>query len=291
MAARDTLQALAFQRSSVADISLLPSIPDQAIATYDPLEVLASAQALLKSGSGLSEAERLNLHEQICIAALDSGNLALAETHRDIIFRKFDPKTSIRAQKLSAYIYESTGNFEQALKTYEAILEADETYVAAHKRIAALAKAQNQNQNAIKSLIQYLDTFSADVEAWVELAALYTVEGMFQQAGFCYEELIVLRPDNIMFHLRYADVLYTLQRYDVSLKYYCAALELCRDTVRALYGIRLASDQILASNKSPEPKIRALNQLAKERLAALYQDRAKSTPKVVSVVKSWLAQE
>lgn len=32
----------------------------------------------------------------------------------------------------------------------------------------------------------------------------------YRQAAFCYEELIMLNPNNSNYHIRYADILYTL---------------------------------------------------------------------------------
>lgn len=46
----------------------------------------------------------------------------------------------------------------------------------------------------------------SDFEAWSELADLYLVDGDYNHAGFCMEELILSNPSNHLYHQRYAEV-------------------------------------------------------------------------------------
>lgn len=49
--------------------------------------------------------------------------------------------------------------------------------------------------DAASSLVQLLDFSPTDAEAWSELADLYLVQGMYQQAIFAMEEALVLAPN------------------------------------------------------------------------------------------------
>ena len=48
---------------------------------------------------------------------------------------------------------------------------------------------------AASSLVQFLDFSPTDAEAWSELADLYLAQGMYQQAIYAMEEVLVLAPN------------------------------------------------------------------------------------------------
>lgn len=78
------------------------------------------------------------------------------------------------------------------------------------KRQIAMVKARGKVLDAINLLNDYLQIFCGDMEAWQELAELSISCSMLKQASFCYEELILIAPQNHHFHIRYAEVKETL---------------------------------------------------------------------------------
>lgn len=83
-----------------------------------------------------------------------------------------------------------------------------------------------------------------DNEAWQELSELYIAEQDFQKAAFCVEELILHSPHNHLLHQRYADIRYTqggTENMELARAYYCQALKLNPNNMRALYGLYLVS--------------------------------------------------
>lgn len=87
----------------------------------------------------------------------------------------------------------------------------------------------------------------ADFEAWQELANLYIAEQDFSKAAFCVEELILHNPHNHLLHQRYADVRYSQggpENLELAKAYYCQAIKLNPNNLRALYGIYLVSSFI-----------------------------------------------
>lgn len=49
--------------------------------------------------------------------------------------------------------------------------------------------------DAISMLVEFLDAFPTDAEAWCELADLYQGQGLCSQAAFCLEEALLVFPN------------------------------------------------------------------------------------------------
>ncbi|KAJ3178953.1 ER membrane complex subunit 2 [Geranomyces variabilis] len=284
--------------------------------TYDPSDVADLASQLL--ATSLNPVERLAVREQAFIASLDSGDLRAASAHLSVIEKQFSFDESVRVQRLHGLLAEAHGDFARAVEIYSAALEKDETNVLIYKRVVAVLVSQGKRAEAIEKLVAYVDAFMQDVEGWTELAALYLEENMLPQAQFCFEELLLLRPQNHLYHVRYAEVLYTGGKFELAIKHYCAALELCKDNVRALYGLKVATAAALAARAKIVPgkgskggrgsstslatkdaaaedeavddeTIASLSAVASKRLAALYEAGGKEGATSHSVVKTWLA--
>lgn len=128
--------------------------------------------------------------------------------------------------------------------------------------------------DAASSLVQLLDFSPTDAEAWSELADLYLVQGMYQQALFAMEEVLVLAPNawNVRFlpriplvagalrpaltrlsqiHARLGEMQYMAatalgaasgpyQKYMAeAVKRFARSIELCDDYLRGYYGLKL----------------------------------------------------
>ena len=63
------------------------------------------------------------------------------------------------------------------------------------KRRIALLRSLDRSSEAIHDLIELLDSSPTDVEAWSELAELYISQGLYSQAAFCLEEVLLLAPN------------------------------------------------------------------------------------------------
>ncbi|KAJ3086670.1 ER membrane complex subunit 2 [Quaeritorhiza haematococci] len=310
------MEKLSLARKAVDDP--VAALEATTLTYYDPMEILNLGKTLLaKHKSSVSEIDRFAIMEQVFVAALDTGDTeAASRILKNDIAPQFPPSTSVRSKRLEGMYLEATSKWDEAQKTYEDALELDETNMLVRKRLVALLRSRGKRLEAIEVLVKYLDAFTTDIEGWSELSALYLAEGMFQQAAFCLEEILLQRPQHHLYHLRYADILYTMGRRDLALKHYCRALELCTDNVRALYGIRLAAKALLSSSTStsstPSPKkptaesgsgssgslasasdsssetLEALIKLADERLVAVYEGTGKHAAELTSVVKGWL---
>ncbi|KAF7730080.1 ER membrane complex subunit 2 [Apophysomyces ossiformis] len=223
------------------------------------------------------------VYEQVTIAALDVGDLALADHCIDQLKTRFTEK-SLRFRRLQGMRLEAEGKLGDAQAIYNSILQEDETNMLASKRQIALLIARKKEHEAIDALTKYLDTYYDDHEAWLELCDLYLMHHSYDQAAFCCEELLLLQPANHIFHLKYAELMYTMNNLPLALKQYCKVLELCTDHVRALYGLRLCASKLLDDKDVNHAA--DLHALATERLLKVNE---KSKPEIRKVVQDYLA--
>ena len=132
--------------------------------------------------------------------------------------------------------------WDEAAEHYNAILAADPTNITAHKRTIALAKARNNTEQAITLLTRYTKLFASDEAGWTELSLLYCQQQAWELAAFCYEELLLLVPEQPLYHCRYAELLYAQGKYELARQYFAQSVELKQhNNLRALYGILMVS--------------------------------------------------
>nr|ACU23161.1 unknown [Glycine max] len=245
----------------------------------------------LKQRSSLGSDE-WTLYEQVAVAAMDCQCLDVAKDCTKVLRKRF--LESKRVGRLEAMLLEAKGSWELAEKAYTSLLEDNPLDQAIHKRRVAMAKAQGNISVAIDWLNKYLETFMADHEAWRGLAEIYVSLQMYKQAAFCYEELILTQPTVPLFHLAYADVLYTLgglENLQTAKKYYSSTIDLTGGkNTRALFGICLCTSAItqLTKGKSKEDKEGSqLQSLAAKVLEKDYKQRAPDKlPQLTTALKS-----
>lgn len=143
---------------------------------------------------------------------------------------------------------------KQVLEEYERILKDDPANMPVSKRRIALLKSMKKPTEAITALNQFLDSSPTDAEAWAELSDLYLSQGMYHQAIFALEEVLLITPYAWNIHARLGEVLYmaatasdaAAERYLAeSLRRFCRSIELCDDYLRGYYGLKLTSARLL----------------------------------------------
>eukprot|EP01024_Parvocaulis_polyphysoides_P026762 TRINITY_DN24355_c1_g4_i1.p1 TRINITY_DN24355_c1_g4~~TRINITY_DN24355_c1_g4_i1.p1 ORF type:complete len:295 (-),score=46.96 TRINITY_DN24355_c1_g4_i1:203-1087(-) len=248
-------QFLSSQKALNADKSrrLLRLARDLKLSDSELIATVGSA-LLKQSISSLSEEELWLVQEQVAVAAMDCGAKKVAVQCVNAVVNRFSD--SARAQRLRAMFYEFQGQFEAAEKIYKEILEKQPTNPMVNKRLVALLKSQGKITNSIEELAKYLETNPSDKEGWEELADLYVKQGAFKQAGYCFEELIMLAPHFANYYIRYADSLYSIggsENFNLAKKYYCKSITLSAGkSLRALMGLSLCLNQESGKNKDEE---------------------------------------
>lgn len=159
---------------------------------------------------------------------------------------------------------EALERYDDALDVLESIIKRDETNAGPRKRKVAILKAKGQIGDAIKEMCDYLKKFvlqfysnwlpclsinifyrfMSDQEAWHELCNLYLMEGDYNKAAFCMEEVLLHNPYSHLIHQRLGDIRYTIGGQDnieIAKSYYAQAIKLNGSNLRALYGLYLVS--------------------------------------------------
>ncbi|KAJ3190422.1 ER membrane complex subunit 2 [Gaertneriomyces sp. JEL0708] len=282
--ARKTLASLRTHQTPTTTTSSEDTVTPS--AHYDPSHILALGATVLSQSRSLPSIEHYALLEQLFLAALDCGDTTKAQEYLSPIQSHF-PASSVRVQRLIGMLHESQGDYTTASQIYTSALTQDETNTLIRKRLVSVLKAQGNRNEAIERLVEYVDAVMQDVEAWTELAELYLEEGMYAQSAFCYEEVLMLRPAHHLYMIRYADVCATLGRWEVAFKYYCASVEVCRDNVRGLWGMKVASQKVLEKKAGDEVVVKAVGKLAEERLKEVYKG---ADGEMGGLVTRWLSR-
>ncbi|CAK7198282.1 Inositol phosphatase SIW14 [Sporothrix eucalyptigena] len=292
-----------------------------------PAQALALSQrapALLKglpSSVGKSALESLALpiespevwmsYENLLVSCLRTGDLESAhECIRRLVQRFGDENDRVMA--LQGLVREAEADddkkaLEAVLKSYDDILAKDDTNVPIHKRRVALLRSMEKTAEAVAGLVALLDFSPTDSEAWAELADVYLEQGLYAQAVYALEEVLVLAPNAWNVHARLGEVEYmaastsaggsdaATQKYAAeSLKRFCRSIELCDDYLRGFYGLKLVTSFVL-KNSGKWPKLKDANNTAEDfalpdtatvqRLAQL------ATEKLSEIVRRYTAKE
>mmetsp|Transcript_6319 Transcript_6319/g.19072 ORF Transcript_6319/g.19072 Transcript_6319/m.19072 type:complete len:286 (+) Transcript_6319:97-954(+) len=184
-----------------------------------------------------------------------------------------------RVNRLFGIKKEARGELDQAAVVYENILYRDPLNSAAIKRQVAWFKTSNMLAEASAHLSWYLSIYTTDVDAWCELADLYTTIGQYSKAIYCLCEAVIYDEKNWAVYLALADVYYTIGDEENMLnarRYYAKSLTLnLSSNVRALYGLMLCTSALESSSRSQEQKNKQLKQFAQRGLRRVYQDNNK----------------
>lgn len=200
--------------------------------------------------------ERWLIIEQVCVAAMDLYDSKLIKECLTLLNDKFPKSSRIRRLKIMANL-EMRERYEDALNTYDDMIQKDESNPILYKRKIAILVAQKKIPEAIKYLTEYLKKFMNDTEAWLELCSIYIQDQAYSRAAFCMEELILTNPHNHLFHQRYAEIQYTIntpESLEIARSYYSQALKLNPSNMRALYGLYLTCGVLANQPRSNSQK-------------------------------------
>lgn len=149
-----------------------------------------------------------NLREQLVLAALSSGKLETAEEHLVDLLKKFP--NSVRVKRLLGMMKEAEGNYTEALEIYGTLLTQNPSNILIMKRKVCVYKAKGEQNNVITELNAILKQYPAEAASWLELGEIYVSICSYEDAAHCFEELVLLDPNNSAYHCNLAEVYYTL---------------------------------------------------------------------------------
>lgn len=189
----------------------------------------------------------LNLQEQLFFAYIDVGNLDEAELCLEELIKKY-PKSS-RVRRLVGIMYECENKFKEANEMYDLLLVENPANLQVLKRKVCIMKSHDDVKGQIEALNKIIKSFPMEVPSWVQLGETFLSLCDYKPAAHCFEELVLLEPSNSSFHIRLAEVYYTLdgleyavnarRHFMLSLEIQCAAIN-----KRALYGLIMSCKKV-----------------------------------------------
>jgi len=247
--------------------------------------------------------EKWTAYENLFLACLASGDDAGASLCLEALTDRFG-KLNEHVLALRGLYEEATAKTDAELQTvmarYEKILNDDPTIFSIRKRRVALLRSMGKPAEAIAALVNLLDSSPTDAEAWAELGDLYFSQGMYEQAIYCLEEVLLVMPNAWNMQARLAEILYVtanraetgsgyqLKMLSDSMRRFCRSVELCDDYLRGYYGLKLTTGRLLeilstskrgqqtnvdptAGDLAPPtvPTVMKLNELATAKLAEI----------------------
>ncbi|GKT58920.1 tetratricopeptide repeat domain-containing protein [Colletotrichum tofieldiae] len=210
-----------------------------------------SSSPLLSLFSASETPELWTIYENLLLACLRTGDGQAAHQCLERLIIRFGNENE-RIMAFKGLVKEAEadndGELAQVLMEYETILGANATNIPVAKRRIALLKSTGKTSEAITALNSLVDFNPTDAESWAELADLYLSQGLYSQAVFALEEVLVLTPNAWNMHARLGEVLYmaasasegsSQQQLAESVKRFSRSIELCDDYLRGYYGLKL----------------------------------------------------
>eukprot|EP01042_Synura_sphagnicola_P003726 gene3726-4647_t len=102
------------------------------------------------------------------------------------------------------------GDYEDATELCDEILATNPAHLLAMKRKVCIFKSQGDTKAALELLQLIVSVYQSDISSWLESAELFASVGDFQSAAFCYEETILISPSIAPYHVRLAEIYYTI---------------------------------------------------------------------------------
>lgn len=140
-------------------------------------------------------------------------------------------------------------DLKAVMSWYEEILKEEAGIFGIRKRRIALLRSMGKTSDAVNGLVTLLDTIPNDAECWAELSDLYLTQGLYEQAIYCLEEVLLIMPNAWNMHARLGEVVYLsagtatggdlLKALSESMRRFCRSVELCDDYLRGYYGLKL----------------------------------------------------
>ncbi|OJD18583.1 hypothetical protein AJ78_01424 [Emergomyces pasteurianus Ep9510] len=247
-------------------------------------------------------------YEQLLLACLRTGDDESARQCLERLIKRFGPANE-RIMGLKGVYEEALAQNQDALENiltaYEKVLQENPVNVPILKRRIALLRSMSRSADAISALVDFLDAFPTDGEAWCELADLYQVQGMSTQAIFCLEEALLIVPNAWNLHARLGEVEYississdsqetTMKLLADSVRRFCRSIELCDDYLRGYYGLKLSTSRLLdtlSAKAAPQSKGSDDSLPSQETLSKLQALSTRKLHEIVQLrwsdVKSW----
>ncbi|KAH7318746.1 hypothetical protein B0I35DRAFT_250966 [Stachybotrys elegans] len=212
--------------------------------------------------------ELWTIYENLLISCLRTGDDDSALRCLERLVLRFGDQNE-RIMALKGLVKEAQASnhneLEAVLKEYNDILKENAAIIPIAKRRVALLRSMGKAPEAITALTSLLDVSPTDAEAWAELGDLYLSQGLYAQAIFAIEEVLVLVPNAWNMHAKLGEVLLMAANQGAdavpqkhlaeAVKRFSRSIELCDDYLRGYYGLKMATDKLLSEAGKPSKQV------------------------------------
>ena len=214
-------------------------------------------------------------------ALADAGETTAGDALATALGARFG-ETSRRARFARCAMAMARGDGEEAekiLREIESSRDGDADGRASRARVAA-KKSAGDDDGAIRALTEYAERYGGDERGWLELGRAHAVKCAYEEALFCYEEVMCAMPFDPSAHRRCAETLYSMggeRNLRDAKNHFAAALDFTngRD-VRAMYGVVLCAKKLREYAEGGRAEGRELAAAAAERLLQRYVEENES---------------
>lgn len=222
----------------------------------NPQKILELARPLFQDGQlDISSGETYSILEQTAIASLIVGEDELASKCITLVSDKFPH--SARTLVLRGMLLE-VQDTSKAMEFYNSVLKVQESNLPIHKRKISLLRSTGRMEDAVNALAKLADFFPMDAEIWAELVDVYLAMGMYEQAAFAAEEMILLQPLSHFVHARYADIQFKMGDECGALKSYLRSAELCSEQLHSAVGVKTCIDRLRSSKSQKKAALQGI---------------------------------
>ncbi|KAK4203289.1 hypothetical protein QBC40DRAFT_167224 [Triangularia verruculosa] len=263
------------------------TLSQQAPAILQSSPSTVSSSALSSLFSAAEKPELWIQYENLILSCLRTGDDRAAQECLNRLVARFGNNDRVMA--LGGLIKEAqaqnNGELETILKEYDQMLEQNNANLPIMKRRIALLRSMGRLSDAGSALVQLLDFSPTDSEAWSELSDLYFSQGLYPQAIYAMEEVLILAPNawnvrnatvkqskpyangSSQVHARLGELQYMAatasgvingsyqKQMAEAIKRFSRSIELCDDYLRGYYGLKLVTKRLLKDNTKPAGKV------------------------------------
>ncbi|GAB7334076.1 hypothetical protein MBLNU13_g06156t1 [Cladosporium sp. NU13] len=248
--------------------------------------------------SATESQEKWQIYNNIFLACLQSGDNESAYLCLEEITDRFG-KENERVMALQGLYEEATAKSDAELQAvlarYEELLKEDPTLFAVQKRRAALLRSMGKTTEAVVALTALLDASPIDAESWAEIADVYLTQGLYEQAIFSLEEVLLCTPNAWNIHARLGEVLFLaanksegaeqLRGLSEAMRRFCRSIELCDDYLRGYYGLKLSTNRLIPLLSSSKPQKTSDSELPLPSLKTVEKLNEAATAKLSEIVR------
>mmetsp|Transcript_40376 Transcript_40376/g.39923 ORF Transcript_40376/g.39923 Transcript_40376/m.39923 type:complete len:137 (+) Transcript_40376:371-781(+) len=126
----------------------------------------------------------------------------------------------------------------------------------------------------------------SDTQIWFELSDIYLAHMNYKQAAYCFEEILVQKPTNYLYNLKYGEILYSIgggENLILARKYFSKAIALndkstgsTNNSVKAIWSLLETCKKLESMGRKYKDEVNEeLIEMCKEKLTKAYSKESK----------------